>query len=248
MADPGSELEIRSEGQVTLFGSLDPEQVIEKVSSIATMLKDVLMKQNLVTKIVNKKTGKVSMHVRVEGWTLLGTLLGVYPVVVEARELRDEIDDLLGFEARAEARTKTGDIVGAGIARCMKTEARWKFADEYAIQSMAETRAISKALRGPLGFVVTMAGYEATPFEEMGSIEDAPAESQPDTGEKQTEDPDEQPASNAQVKAFRTMYEKVFDKEPAEEVVAALTKKKARDALQEMSAALTKAAEPDVYG
>jgi hypothetical protein len=42
---------------------------------------------------------------------------------------------------------------------------------------MAQTRATSKALRQPLGFVMTLAGYSATPAEEMprdgnGGIED----------------------------------------------------------------------------
>jgi hypothetical protein len=32
---------------------------------------------------------------------------------------------------------------------------------------MAQTRAVSKALRAPLGFVMTIAGFEATPQEEM---------------------------------------------------------------------------------
>jgi hypothetical protein len=41
---------------------------------------------------------------------------------------------------------------------------------------MAQTRATSKALRAPLGWIVTLAGYEATPSEEipLSGPEDAP--------------------------------------------------------------------------
>jgi hypothetical protein len=40
---------------------------------------------------------------------------------------------------------------------------------------MAQTRATSKALRVPLGFIVVLAGYEATPEEEMPTIVSGPS-------------------------------------------------------------------------
>lgn len=55
----------------------------------------------------------------------------------------------------------------------MRDERTWKDRDDYALRSMAQTRATSKALRGPLGFIVTLAGFEATPSEEMPA--DSPA-------------------------------------------------------------------------
>ena len=39
--------------------------------------------------------------------------------------------------------------------------------DDYALRSMAQTRATSKALRQPLGFVMSLAGFDPTPAEEM---------------------------------------------------------------------------------
>ena len=79
-----------------------------------------------------------------------------------------------GWEARVEARTLDGRTIGAAEACCTRDESRWKTQPDYAIRSMAQTRATSKALRGPLGFIVTLAGFQATPAEEMGS-DDAPA-------------------------------------------------------------------------
>jgi hypothetical protein len=65
------------------------------------------------------------------------------------------------------AKTLSGQVVGAAEAMCTHSENTWRNRDEYALRSMAQTRAVSKALRLPLGFVMQLAGYEATPAEEM---------------------------------------------------------------------------------
>jgi hypothetical protein len=140
---------------VTLFRTDDPVEVVEKASRVADALKDVLTRQGLTKRIGSKD------HVLVEGWTTLGSMLGVVPVCVWTRKVDD------GWEARVEARTLDGRTVGAAEAECLKTENTWKSRDDYALRSMAQTRATSKALRGPLGFIVTLAGFVATPAEEM---------------------------------------------------------------------------------
>jgi hypothetical protein len=138
-----------------LFHTDDPVEVITRASRAAEALKGVIRQQGLVSNIQGRE------HVRVEGWTTLGSMLGVVPVVAWTRPTAD------GWEARVEARTLDGRIVGAAEAMCSKSERTWSKRDDYALRSMAQTRATSKALRGPLGFVVTLAGYEATPAEEM---------------------------------------------------------------------------------
>src|SRR3990167_4142653 len=60
-----------------------------------------------------------------------------------------------------------GRIVGAAEAQCCRDETTWAKRADYALRSMAQTRATSKALRLPLGFVMAMAGFEATPEEEI---------------------------------------------------------------------------------
>ena len=111
-----------------------------------------------------------SDHVRVEGWTMLGSLLGVFPITVWTHKLED------GWEARVEARTRAGELVGAAEAQCTRDEKTWANRDDYALRSMAQTRATSKALRQPLGFVITLAGFDPTPAEEMPSTFEAPAD------------------------------------------------------------------------
>ncbi len=149
----GTEIEPVSHGN--LFRTEDPVEIIRRASETADALANVLRDRKLTSNISGKE------HVRVEGWTLLGTMLGVFPVVEWTRPVAD------GWEARVEARTLAGQVVGAAEAECLRTERTWKGRDDYALRSMAQTRAVSKALRGPLGFVVTLAGYEATPAEEM---------------------------------------------------------------------------------
>ena len=72
-----------------------------------------------------------------------------------------------GWEARVQALTLQGAVVGAADAQCLRSENNWKTRDDYALRSMAQTRAAAKALRMPLGFIMALAGYEATPAEEM---------------------------------------------------------------------------------
>jgi hypothetical protein len=89
-------------------------------------------------------------------------------------------DEPFGWEARVIARTRMGEVVGSAEAECLRSEDAWSFTpppnkygktpparDDYALRSMAQTRAVSKALRLPLGFVMQLAGFNPTPAEEM---------------------------------------------------------------------------------
>jgi hypothetical protein len=153
---------VRETAAVNLFGDASPIAVVERATEIANALSAVIEAKELFKKIGDKK------HVYVEGWTLLGSMVGVFPVVEWTRPIEN------GWEARVEARTLSGAVVGAAEGQCLRAEKEWgpnptrgKPKDDYALRSMAQTRAVSKALRHPLGFVMTLAGYEATPEAEM---------------------------------------------------------------------------------
>jgi hypothetical protein len=155
-----------------LFKTDDPVEVVERATRVADSLKDVISQRELYTMIQGKP------HVRVEGWQLVGAMLGVTAVCVETVEVEG------GWKATVEARTADGRVIGSASALCTKNEKRgpWKSADDYARLSMAQTRATSKALKGPLGFVISLAGYQTTPAEEMTFIEADPvAEVEPAT-------------------------------------------------------------------
>lgn len=158
---------------VSLFGTSDPVTVLSKATAVADALADVIQKRGLFANISGKS------HVLVEGWQLLGSMLGVFPVESWTRPVDEPEGQQAsgkgpwGHEARYEARTRDGAIVGAGVARCTRSEGRWRGAEDHAVLSMAQTRATSKALKGPLGFIVNLAGYATTPAEEVASAERA---------------------------------------------------------------------------
>jgi len=113
----------------------------------------------------NKLSANIAGHdyVQVEGWQFAGGLMGLFPQITEVREIAP-----MKWLAKAEIRNvKTDKIVGVGYAICSKEEMKKKSFDEYAILSMAQTRAIGKAYRNYIGWIIKMAGYESSPAEEI---------------------------------------------------------------------------------
>lgn len=147
---------------VNLFRTDNPAEVLKRAQETADALMPVVRKQNLVSNIQGRE------HLRVEAWTTLGAMLGVTPVCEWTRKLEN------GWEARVEARTLDGRVIGAAEAECLRDESTWKNRDDYALRSMAQTRATSKALASVLRFVATLGGAAGTPAEEMPSTPDGP--------------------------------------------------------------------------
>src|SRR5262245_7140254 len=107
-------------GPMTLFGDREPADVVASATAVADSLADVIQSKRLFNEIRGRK------HVLVEGWTLAGTMLGVFPVVEWTRQTED------GWEARVVAQTLSGAIVGSAEAMCSRKEGRWRTADDYA--------------------------------------------------------------------------------------------------------------------
>ena len=128
-----------------------------QVVKMATIVKSHIVKNNLFVPIKGKN------YVMVEGWQFAGGLLGLFPRVVKVEELEKG----RWFAEVHIIDKRTGSIVSSGFAVCSKTEDRKRSFDDYAILSMAQTRAIGKAFRNLIGWVMNLAGYEGTPAEEM---------------------------------------------------------------------------------
>lgn len=129
--------------------------------AMATVLKGHIVKHGLYTNISNKN------YVMVEGWEFAGFLLGIYPRVEGVENMSS------GQEMKWRANVnlyKNDKVVSSGIAVCSNKENKKKTFDEYAILSMAQTRAIGKAYRNLIGWVMKLAGYEGTPSEEMKKV------------------------------------------------------------------------------
>jgi hypothetical protein len=129
--------------------------------------------QRLVSVVANRCTGpgylvniKGKQYPKIEWWTSVSASLGLFPQVLYSKRL--DRDGEIAYEAKVEVH-RNGQIVASGEALCSNRESRWQHADEYAIKSMAITRASGKAYRIPLSFLAVMAGLEVTPAEEMPS-------------------------------------------------------------------------------
>jgi hypothetical protein len=168
---PSTELEYRPPTPVTLVGTNDPTAALQRMTEIAKELVGVVRQQHLAVKIGQTE------YLKVEAWTTLGGMTGIVPIVMWSKPLEQG-----GWEARVEARTLDGRLVGAAESMCSRSEATWAKREEYALRSMAQTRAISRALRSPLGQIVQLGGYSATAAEEM------PAEEKPAPKRKPKED------------------------------------------------------------
>lgn len=138
------------------FELAKPKQMV----AMANVLKQHVVKQNLYTNIHGKN------YAHVEGWQFAGNLMGLFPRIVKAENLSTQSEVKWLVEAELVERS-TGEIVGRGFAICSSKEGKKKGFDEYAILSMAQTRAIGKAYRNLVGYVMKLAGYEGTPSEEM---------------------------------------------------------------------------------
>jgi hypothetical protein len=145
---------------VTVFAGT-PEKAMAEMTSIAKTVALQINNTNFITKIQGKNYPKV------EWWTTIGAALGLFPVVKYSRRL--DRDDEVIYESRVEV-MNNGRIVTAGEAICSSKERNWGNRDEYAIKSMAITRATGKAYRTGLSMIAVMAGLEATPAEEMEGV------------------------------------------------------------------------------
>ena len=146
-------------GQVSIYASQDPEEQLAEAQRRSKVLLQVITDQELAVSF-----GGGRKHVQVEGWLFLASQFGLMPDIEWTRELDN------GWEARcALRRLSDGQVISHADAECRTAESNWNNRDSYAVRSMAETRAVSKVCRIALSSVMVMAGFAATPAEEMSS-------------------------------------------------------------------------------
>jgi hypothetical protein len=146
----------------TALFSQDPERAFVEAQRIVSVVSQRCTGPGYLVNIRGKQYPKI------EWWTTVSASLGLFPQVVFAQRL--ERDGEIAYEAKV-AVYRQNQIVASGEAMCSSKEERWSHADEYAIKSMAITRASGKAYRIPLSFLAVMAGLEATPAEEIPTAE-----------------------------------------------------------------------------
>ena len=143
---------------------------IEVATKVAASLKRVIQSQDLAVKI------GPSEYVTAEGWEVLGTMLGCTPYVESVEEI--PVDHKHKFMYKATVSIRQGDTILSRASAMAERNNMQK--DRPSVYSMAQTRALGKAYRMALSWIVKMADYEPTPAEEMprfrqkpsGSVED----------------------------------------------------------------------------
>ena len=133
-----------------------------EVASLANVLRHHVVKHGLYTNISNKN------YVHVDGWAFAGGMLGLSPRVIGVTNLSTGQE--IKWQAEVEIVNRQGKVLSRGFAICSNKENKKKTFDEYAVLSMAQTRAIGKAYRNLIGWVMKLAGYEGTPSEEMKKV------------------------------------------------------------------------------
>lgn len=128
--------------------------------TLATELQKFVKDNKLTSTIQGKQFPNV------EAWQFAGTLLGLSPMLESIEDKSSERE--IKWAATVQLiNVRTEKVVGRGYATCSNLEHSKKSFADYAICSMAQTRAVGKAYRLTLGWLMKAAGYEATPAEEM---------------------------------------------------------------------------------
>ena len=158
------------------YAILNPEiptaAKIGVATNVANCLAPLVREQGLTVKGLNNQD-KEAEYVTVEGWEVLGTMLGIVPDTRIVEEMKNDKGRVIGFKARAtlyqhpildDGKIVGGTVLSTAEAYCTKDDFQKKY---FSMASMAQTRALGKAYRMALSWVMKMAGFEPTPAEDM---------------------------------------------------------------------------------
>lgn len=138
-----------------------PKEVMRYAQAAAREIVDVARSGKLLANVGGRE------YPLTECMTLIGRMTGHTVTVEWCRKVPAEWGIGDGWEARAVVIDQGGREVAAAESMCLRSERAWSKRDEFAVRSMAQTRASGKALRLALGYIVTLAGWEALPAEEI---------------------------------------------------------------------------------
>ena len=150
------EIKMQKKPKVESYDIAKSDETLHLAVDLAKFIKENRLYQNIQGK----------EYVNVEGWQYAGSRLGILPVVEHVVNISTE--DEIKYQAKVNLLDlRSQQVVGAGFAICSNREQGKKYYQEFAIASMAQTRAIGKAYRNILAWIIRAAGYEPTPAEEM---------------------------------------------------------------------------------
>jgi hypothetical protein len=164
----------------TLFSQMAPAMKLAFAREVATTLRQMLIegkividengnqkRKPLIVRVPQKVNGHIvgySEHVEVEGWLTCGMLAGGATAPIRwTKPLEGPVE---GYRAFCEV-VANGVVLGSATGRCDRSESKWKNRDAFQLESMAQTRAQSKALGSVFRWIMTLAGFSPTPAEEV---------------------------------------------------------------------------------
>lgn len=147
--------------KIDAFDLARPQQALE----VASTLQRFVSEKKLTATIQGKQ------YPLVEAWQFAGSQLGLIPILKSVEDISTESE--IKYEAMVEVvRISDGFVMSRGYAVCSNKEHSKRRFDEYAIASMSQTRAVGKAYRNVLAWLMKAAGFEPTPAEEMDFVKD----------------------------------------------------------------------------
>ncbi|WP_161888552.1 hypothetical protein [Pontibacter russatus] len=150
------EIKVQKKPKIESYDIAKSDETLHLAVDLAKFIKENRLYQNIQGK----------EYVNVEGWQYAGSRLGILPVVEHVVNI--STDEEIKYQAKVNLLDlRSQQVVGAGFAICSNREQGKKYYQEFAIASMAQTRAIGKAYRNILAWIIRAAGYEPTPAEEM---------------------------------------------------------------------------------
>ena len=143
--------------------ALSPAEVVENSTTQAKLLMDIVEKTGCYQQIRDKK------YLQVEAWETIGAFNRTHAETEYMKPITKD-GETIGYEAKVQL-WRDGIVIGGAIMPCFFTENACKGkegdAKHKASMSAAQTFATSKAYRMNFSYVAILAGYSATPAEEM---------------------------------------------------------------------------------
>lgn len=183
----------------------NPKQTLKHAKEIADLLMAFVRDRKLA-----QKFGKDSEHIFLPAWQFVGHFYGVTAAITKTEPYTSDITGASGFKAYAEAVRADGSVASKAESLCLNDEDNWGERPKYEyknvpglgntrietgkvrvpdfqLMSMAETRAMSRALSNVFRFVVVLAGYDGTPAEEMEPGKETERKSEQQAAKQQTQ-------------------------------------------------------------
>ena len=142
----------------------------KKVQAVGSEFDDFKKFVNATGTAIKKTEGGV--YLKAEAWLYLAKIKDLTPSL-DITPHRSVNGKLIWVDAVCRLYNKDGVEVSKSTMMASKEEAFLKDLDDYAVYGMAETRAITRAVRNVYGYVAKGAGFESTPAIEMGLEQDS---------------------------------------------------------------------------